>query len=196
MLWGIQIWKIVFVVISFPVLTGIGIITFQDLQDQHFESRAITPVNINQQKLSAARDLTSTWRGSATAQMGWSVDSLSSPRCTYTGTVTLQLTQQDNTLNGNFSWDPGSTTTTQYGVTQGLDSNYCDGVWGATADHNEIIQNGTVTSSSFSFSTGDRNFSGSFTSDLINGNFAQCTNNSCGNVAWETGNFKLTRQQN
>lgn len=109
--------------------------------------------------ITAARDLTGTWTGTAE----WS-DNVGNPACSYFGDITFNFQQNDNTLAGTWQANIND-------VVQHLDVPCA--AQGPTPVNN--LQ-GTVSSSSVYFTSGDPElvFDGTFTTDLLDGSFESC----------------------
>lgn len=164
MLWGIRIWQIILAIILFPILTGMGIIVFRELENRDFEPQTVEQRNIDasrpilenrdseQRQLSAARNLKGDWAGNAIFNFQITPNS----SCLVTFGVTLHITsQQDNTIRGNV--DLGWLKSEQRG-------NFaCQPV----PPSNDPV-NGTVTGSRLALDAGQQGaFTGSFTTDTI-----------------------------
>lgn len=103
MLWGIKIWKIFIFVILFPFLLGIGAMALRALEDRDFqprniEQKAIDQRTVDKQKLTPARNLVGTWRGSAKYKFNQTPQSY----CYVFFDVVLKIgNQTDNRINGS-----------------------------------------------------------------------------------------------
>lgn len=137
-----------------------------------------TPVITSGQTLGTtitpAGDLTGTWAGS------FSMTDTTSDGCSFSGTWEATLTQNGNDLSGSFS------------IIQASSPNYPANDFCTLDPGTFNFEGGTVSSSSFQFDTsglGEFHVKGSFTSDLIRGNFNECYDESCA-----TGTFTGSRQ--
>ena len=90
--------------------------------------------------------------------------------CSFTGDFTATLTQDGNDLSGTIS------------VSNAVSPQFSQNSYCTLDDESFNFQGGTVSSSSFAFSTtelGGFQAKGYFTSDLIHGTFNECSDGSC-----------------
>ncbi len=153
MLFGFNIWQIVFATVAFPVLAGIGSVQFRNFEQRDFQPQTIKQQTIDQRQLSAARDLKGTWKGTARYDL---TDAAS--RCSdfITWGLVINITAQTgNTIGGNITYTPVSQ--------EGTGDINCDPAQGSSYDIT-----GTISSSSITINeNGSSAFTGSFTSDTI-----------------------------
>ncbi|MDE1812623.1 MAG: hypothetical protein KGI19_00990 [Thaumarchaeota archaeon] len=125
----------------------------------------ILPPAENQQitsTITPARDLSGHWSGS------FSMKDTTSDGCSFSGSWEATMTQNENDLTGTLVIT--SANSPDYPA-----NDYC--TWSAP----DFPFDGTVSSSSFNISAGGNLFAatGSFTTDLIRGNFNECSDGSC-----------------
>ena len=168
---------------------GVVVAGVAGMEIMRFQQRNIEPQNIQQQtidqgKLSAARDLTGIWTG--TIEMSHAHPG-EDPYCAYSGNLVLDLNQHGNTLAG--TWLQTGIKVTHAKMTAGGPTPCGGGDQKVPIN----IKNGQVSGSSYSFirGTGGFHISGSFTTDLLSGQFdEQIDGQTVGK-----GSFKLTRQK-
>ncbi|MEK6825942.1 MAG: hypothetical protein AABY00_04100 [Nanoarchaeota archaeon] len=131
--------------------------------------------------LSPARDLTGVWQGPAR----WT-NNVNNPACRYEGTFTVKFNQQGNALAGDYTSDITKSE-------QLLSSVPCS----PRGRQGTVPLSGTISASSFKFTVATIDFSGTFTSDLMQGTLVSCPNQECADgtrAVGFTGDFSLTRK--
>lgn len=114
--------------------------------------------------ITPARDLSGTWSGS------FSMKDTTSDGCSFSGTWEATLTQNNNDLSGSIS------------IIQASSPDYPANDFCTLAPGTFNFGGGTVSSSSFQFDSSDFggfHAKGYFTTDLIHGNFNECSDQSC-----------------
>jgi hypothetical protein len=114
--------------------------------------------------ITPARDLSGTWSGTFTMK------DTTSDGCFFSGTWEATLTQNGNDLSGSLS------------IIQASSPDYPANDYCTLAPGTFGFQGGTVSSSSFQFDSSDSggfHTTGYFTTDLIRGNFNECSDGSC-----------------
>jgi len=148
----------------------------------------VVPDNTNS-TISPARDLSGAWKGTASFQ-----ENVEGAQCTTTGTFTLNLQQEGNDVNGDFVLSHISINQKR------LPGNYEVPPIGCSGPVNNELGgqvDGTVSSSSITLNSGGyRQFSGSFTTDIMSLKLEKCLVNDepCtvdNNAKWK---ISLTRQ--
>jgi hypothetical protein len=162
------------------VVAGIAGVEFWRFQERNMEPQNIQQRAIEQKQLSPARDLTGIWKGEiddSEAHPG------EAPYCSHSATLTLNLTQNGNTLNGNCIVTNSKVTHAKMTAAGPLPCG------GSDQKAPEGINNGQVNASSFGFDVFGVHVTGSFTADLMSGQDEFKDSQTIG-----TSSFKLTRQ--
>ncbi|MBI3640350.1 MAG: hypothetical protein HY223_08560 [Thaumarchaeota archaeon] len=131
------------------------------------------PNNAMTTTITPAGDLSGHWSGS------FSMKDTTSDGCSFSGTWEATLTQNDNDLSGSIS------------IIEASSPDYPENDFCTLAPATFNFEGGTVSSSSFQFDSSDFGgfqTKGYFTTDLIHGNFNECSDESCA-----TGTFTGSR---
>ncbi len=131
--------------------------------------------------ISPARDLTGTWQTSAEWQ-----NNVANPACSYEGDIVFNFQQTNNQLAGN--WQATITN-----INQLIAAVPC----GALGPQQLMALQGTVSSSSFQFTSGTIEFNSTYTTDLIKGTFESCSDQICNDgsrAVGAIGSFTGSRQ--
>lgn len=143
----------------------------------------------NNSTISPAGDLTGTWRGTASFR-----EDVEGAQCTTTGSFTLNLQQDGNDLAGDYVFSGISISQKRIAGNYDVPPVGCAG----PADNELSGQvSGTASSSSLTLDSGGlRQFSGSFTSDIMSLSLTRCLVNDepCTVASGSQWKITLTRQ--